>query len=175
MPILTYRSSNPMVDGRQSDHAAMIQRGVMRQFQQNGIALLPELILANGMRADLVGIDAKGRIILIEIKSSVEDFRVDNKWPQYLEYCDLFYFASHAEVPADIFPPQEGFILADNYGAEIIRPASEDKISASGRKALTLRFARASALRLERIIRFARESGVEMPDDISDINAEDNG
>ena len=173
MPILTYRSSNPMVDGRQSDRAAMIQRGVIRQFQLNGIALLSELILANGMRADLVGIDAKGRIILIEIKSSVEDFRVDNKWPQYLDFCDLFYFASHKDVPSEIFPDDEGFILADNYGAEIIRHATEDKISAPSRKALTLRFARASALRLERVLRFAHDSGVEMPDDISHIDGDE--
>ena len=116
-----------MLDGRQSHRAAMIQRGVIRHFQQNGIALLSELILANGMRADLVGIDAKGRIILIEIKSSVEDFRVDNKWPQYLDFCDRFYFASHKDVPSDIFPDDEGFILADNYGAEIIRHADRSK------------------------------------------------
>jgi hypothetical protein len=170
MPILTYRSSNPLVDGRQSDLALMIQRGVTRSFGQNGIALLPELVLANGRRADLVGIDAKGRIILIEIKSSVEDFRVDQKWPQYRDYCDRFYFASHAGVPQEIFPPDEGFILADNYGAEIIREAKQENINAASRKALTLRFARASALRLEKIIRFAQSAGIELPDDVSDSN-----
>jgi hypothetical protein len=170
MPILTYRSSNPMVDGRQSDLALMIQRGVTRHFHQNDVALLPEMVLDNGRRADLVGIDGKGRVVVIEIKSSVEDFRVDQKWPQYRDYCDLFYFASHNKVPQEIFPQDEGFILADNYGAEIIREANEAKISAARRKKLTLGFARTSALRLERIIRYAETAGVEMPDDISEIS-----
>ncbi len=168
MPILTYRSSNPMIDGRQSDLALMVQRGVTRSFLQNDIILLPELTLSNGRRADLVGIDNKGRIILIEIKSSVEDFKVDCKWPEYRDHCDLFYFASHNKVPAEIFPREEGFILADNYGAEVIRQAKEEKLSAQSRKALTLRFARASALRLEKVIRFAQSAGVKLPENISD-------
>ena len=77
-----------MKDGRQSDFALMIQRGVTRSFLQNDIILLPELTLSSGRRADLVGIDNKGRIILIEIKSSVEDFKVDRKWPEYRDHCD---------------------------------------------------------------------------------------
>jgi len=158
-----------MVDGRQSDLALMIQRGVTRHFHQNGVILLPELVLDNGRRADLVGIDSKGRVVVIEIKSSVEDFRVDQKWPQYREYCDLFYFASHVKVPQDIFPRDEGFILADNYGAEVIREANEVKISPARRKKLTLGFARASAMRLERIIRYAESAGIEVPEDISQI------
>lgn len=169
MPILTYRSSNPMKDGRQSDNALMIQRGAMRYFQRNGMALLPEFTLANGMRADLMGIDAKGKIVIIEIKSSVEDFKVDQKWPQYGDYCDLFYFASHADVPSEIFPDDEGFILADQYGAEIIRPAKDEPLKAARRKSITLGFARASALRLERVIQFAEQAGVETPNDLSDI------
>ena len=154
-----------MVDGRQSEFALMIQRGVTRYFQQNGVALLPELTLSNGRRADLVGIDGKGRVILIEIKSSIEDFKVDSKWPQYREFCDFFYFASHRDVPAEIFPESEGYMLADGYGAEIIREAREMKIAPSSRKALTLRFARASALRLEKLVRFAQSAGLEVPED----------
>ena len=164
MPILTYRPSNPMVDGRQSEFALMIQRGVTRYFQQNDVFLLPELSLSSGRRADLVGIDGKGKVILIEIKSSIEDFKVDRKWPQYREYCDLFYFASHKDVPIEIFPQDEGYILADNYGAEIIRHAQEEKISAANRKAITLRFARSAALRLDRVIRHAQNEA--MPDEL---------
>ncbi len=171
MPIVTYRSSNPMIDGRQSELALMIQRGVIRSFLKNEIILLPELTLNNGRRADLLGIDSKGKIVLIEIKSSVEDFKIDRKWPEYRDHCDLFYFASHKEVPMEIFPREEGFILADNYGAEIIRQAQEEKLSAQSRKALTLRFARASALRLEKIIRFAQSAGIKLPENISDIDS----
>ncbi|MCF6320177.1 MAG: MmcB family DNA repair protein [Rhizobiaceae bacterium] len=172
MPIVTYRDSNPMVDGRQSDKALMIQCGVMRHFLLNDVALLPELVLANGRRADLVGIDKKGQIIIIEIKSSIEDFRIDQKWPQYRDFCDRFYFASHARVPAEIFPDDEGFIVADGYGAEIIREANEHKLAPASRKALTLRFARASAGRLERVIRFTQSAGVDTPDDLADIAGE---
>lgn len=173
MPILTYTSSNPIIDGRQSDLALMIQRGTTRFFLQNNIALLPELTLGNGRRADLVGINDKGKIILIEIKSSVEDFKVDQKWPEYREHCDFFYFASHKGVPAEIFPQEEGFILADHYGAEVIREAKEEKLPAGSRKALTLRFARTSTSRLEKVIRFAQNSGVTLPDDVSGITDTD--
>lgn len=166
MPILTYQDANPMVDGRQSDNAMLIQRGVTRYFRQNDIAIFPEFTLANGRRADLAGISKKGEIFLIEIKSSVEDFRVDQKWPQYLEYCDKFYFASHAGVPEEIFPQNEGFILADQFGAEIIREAPTLKLSAGRRKSITLQFARASANRLDRVIRFAHSAGIETPDNL---------
>lgn len=154
MPILTYRSSNPLVDGRQSDSAMMIQRGVVRHFQINNVVMVPELTLANGMRADLTGIDEKGRIIVVEIKSSVEDYKADHKWHIYHEFCDQFYFASHAGVGEHIFPQDEGFILADEYGADILREAAEKKLSAARRKSMTLRFARAAATRLERVIGF---------------------
>ena len=164
MPILTYKTSNPIIDGRQSKLALMIQRGATRFFLRNDIALLPELTLSNDRRADLVGIDTKGKITLIEIKSSIEDFKVDQKWPEYRDHCDFFYFASHEGVPQDIFPSEEGFILADNYGAEIIREAREEKMPAASRKALTLRFAKTSASRLEKVIRFAQDSGITLPE-----------
>ncbi len=164
MPILTYQESNPMADGRQSEKALLVQRGVTRYFRQNDIAVFPEFTLANGRRADLMGIGKKGEIILVEIKSSIEDFRVDQKWPQYRDYCDQFYFASHSGVPQDIFPQEEGFILADQYGAEIIRDAKILKLAAARRKSITLQFARASANRLDRVIRFAQSAGVKTPD-----------
>lgn len=167
MPILTIRSSNPLKDGRQSEHALMIQQGVMRHFRQYDIIMMAELTLANNMRADLIGVDAKGVISIIEIKSSVEDFKADQKWPNYTKFCDRFYFASHGDVPGHIFPEEEGFVLADGYGAEIIRPAIENKLPAATRKALTLRIARAASSRLGRIIRFADSSGIKIPADDS--------
>ena len=172
MPIMTIRNANPMVDGRQSDRALAIQRGVVRHFQSNGIALLPEFILPTGRRADLVGLDGKGAVVLIEIKSSVEDYRADEKWPEYRRFCDHFFFASHSGVPASIFPEDEGLIMADDYGAEIIRPPRDNKLAGATRKALTLRFARASAARLERVVRFAESSGVETPTDLSEITGD---
>ncbi|HEV7285595.1 MAG TPA: MmcB family DNA repair protein, partial [Kaistia sp.] len=89
-----------------------------------------------------------GEITIVEIKSSIADFRADGKWPDYAPYCDRLYFASHAGVPQEIFPEQAGLILADAYGAEILREAPHAPLVAARRKAMTLRFAQAAAHRL---------------------------
>jgi len=78
-------------------------------------------------------------------------FKSDKKWHEYKEYCDQFYFATHPDVPMEIFPETEGFIFADEYGCEIIREAEQQKLSPATRKALTLRFARSAALRTKRL------------------------
>jgi len=111
-------------------------------------AVLPELALANGRRADLVGLSEKGEIWIIEIKSSIEDFRVDRKWPDYRAYCDRLFFATHPEVPLDIFPDDCGLLLSDGYGAHLLREAPEHKLPPATRKAVTLDFSRSAAQRL---------------------------
>jgi hypothetical protein len=125
-----------------------VRRGVQRLLIEWGAALLPELTLVSGRRADLVAVMPKGDIWIIEIKTSIEDFRVDRKWPEYRLFCDRFFFATHPDVPADIFPEEAGFILSDGYGAEILREAPEHRLAAPTRKALTLRIARTSSARL---------------------------
>jgi hypothetical protein len=84
----------------------------------------------------------------VEIKSSPEDFYVDQKWPEYRDYCDVFYFAISPEMDASIMPEDAGLILADGFGAEIVRPAMAHPLAPARRKAVTLVFARAAALRL---------------------------
>lgn len=137
-----------------------VRRGVQRLFGRLAIPLLPELSLASGRRADLIALDPKGGIIIIEIKSSVEDFRADAKWPEYRRYCDRFYFATHPEVPADIFPEDAGFILADGHGGEILREAPHHPLPGAARKALLIRIARAGASRLMA----AELAGIDVPD-----------
>lgn len=137
-----------VADGRQSDAALAIRRGVCRRLRAEGYALIPELILPSGRRADLVAVCPKGRLVIIEIKSSIEDFRADCKWPDYLAHADRFYFATGPAVPPDIFPRSAGLMVADPYGAEILREAPEERLHASVRKALLIRIARAGALRL---------------------------
>lgn len=110
--------------------------------------VLPELSLSTGRRADLLALTRKGEIWIIEIKSSIEDFRADRKWPEYRLHSDRFFFATHPDVPASIFPDECGFILSDGYGAEIIREAPEHRLAAATRKSLLMRFARAGAARL---------------------------
>ncbi len=172
MPILEINKTNPLVDQRQSETAMMIRNGVVRHCQKLGLSLLPELILKTGRRVDLIGIDRKGLITIIEIKSSVEDFRVDKKWHEYKEFCDRFYFATSTEVPREVFPEGEGLMIADQYGAEIIREAGELKLAAASRKALMLRFSRAAADRLERVSAYATSEGAGLPDDVSGINGD---
>ena len=148
MPIISPFASNPLVDGRQSARAMLVRRGVQRLLADMGMHIMPELSLATGRRADLVALTRTGDIWIIEIKSSVEDFRVDRKWPQYRLHADRFFFATHPDVPAGIFPEEAGFILSDGYGAEILREAPEHRLTAAARKALMLRIARAGAARL---------------------------
>lgn len=155
MPIVRIAGNNPLVDGRQSEKALMIQRGVMRHLEDAGQAVLAEFPLANGRRADLLCLDRKGRFTLIEIKSSVEDYRVDRKWPEYSGFCDYFAFATWSGVPAGVFPQTTGLYVADAHYADLLREPPEQTMHAASRKALTLRFARLAAQRAERIARFA--------------------
>lgn len=148
MPIVSLDARHSLSDGRQSQRALLVRRGVQRMLMQQGMHVMPELSLASGRRADLVALTRGGDIWIIEIKSSIEDFRVDRKWPQYRLHADRFFFATHPEVPAEIFPQECGFILSDGYGAEILREAPEHRMAGATRKALMLRIARAGAARL---------------------------
>jgi hypothetical protein len=159
MPLVSPLASNPLLDGRQSERAMIIRRGVQRMLLAMGAHVLPELSLASGRRADLVAMTRKGDIWIIEIKSSVEDFRTDRKWPSYRLHSDRFFFATHPHVPAEIFPEECGFILSDGYGAEILREAPEHRLPGATRKALMLRIARAGAARLTA----AEMAGVAVP------------
>ena len=135
-------------DGRQSETALMVQKGVCRLLRAAGFATLTEFTLATGRRADVIGLGAQGLIWIVEIKSSLEDFRADGKWPEYREYCDRLFFAIPQEMDQEIMPPDAGLIVADGWGAEILREPGETPLHASRRRTLTLAFARAAALRL---------------------------
>lgn len=159
MTIVSPLFRNPLADGRQSERALVIRRGVQRLLQQMGAVALPEVSLASGRRADLVALMPKGDIWIIEIKSSIEDFRVDRKWPDYRLHSDRLYFASHPEVPAAIFPEECGFILSDGYGAEILRDAPDHRLAPATRKAMMFRLARVGAMRLTA----AELAGIDVP------------
>jgi len=148
MPIVSLHSDNPLIDGRQSDRALMVRRGVQRLLSDLGLSMVPELCLASGRRADLVGLNAAGEIWIVEIKSSVEDYRSDRKWPDYRQHCDRLFFATHAGVPAQLFPRDCGLIVADDWSGHMLREAPEHRLAAASRKAMLLRFARAAADRL---------------------------
>lgn len=133
------------IDGRQSQVAAGLQRGVRRLFAALGHVSLPEFTLASGRRADVIALAPDGALTIVEIKSCVADFRADRKWPDYRDFCDRFFFAVPETLPVAILPAETGLIVGDAYGAAILREAPAHLLAGARRKAVTLRFARAAA------------------------------
>ncbi len=136
-------------DRRQSQTALAVARGTARLLLQHGFSCVSELPLASGRRADLVGLNGAGEIWIVEIKSSIADFRADQKWMDYRLHCDRLFFATTMEVPCDIFPKDTGLIVADAFGAQIVCAAPEHRLHAATRKSMMLSFARCAALRLQ--------------------------
>jgi hypothetical protein len=132
--------------------AADILRGVARALGAADLAVLTEVPLANGRRADLVALDRAGLVTLIEVKASRADFLADRKWRDYLEFCDRFYFAIAAGFPLELLPPGEGLIRADRFAGEILREARLRSLGAARRKALLIRFSRIAAGRLQTLL-----------------------
>jgi hypothetical protein len=139
-------------DGRQSETALAVARGVRRLLRARGIASVTELSLIDGRRADVVALGGDGALWIVEIKSSIADFRADRKWRDYIPHCDRIYFAIPHEMPTDIMPPDAGLIVADRYGAEILREPEPRTMAPATRRAMLLRFATAAADRLHRLV-----------------------
>jgi hypothetical protein len=138
----------PPIDGRQSETALMIARGTTRLLHAHGFSVVSELPLASGRRADLVALDGNGEIWIVEIKSSVADFRADRKWIDYRMHCDRLFFATCQAVPCEIFPPDTGLIVADGFGGSFVCEAPEHRLPAATRKSMLLAVARAATQRL---------------------------
>lgn len=134
-------------DGRQSHVALEIARGARRLLRALGLASITELTLANGRRADIAAVNETGEIWMVEIKSSVEDFRADQKWREYRDYCDRLFFAVAPGFALAILPEDAGLLVADRYGAEVLREAPLTPLAAARRKAMLIRIARACAFR----------------------------
>lgn len=129
--------------------AADLCRGVCRLLVEQGRGPLTEVTLRTGRRADVLALDRDGLITIVEVKSSLADFRADAKWGEYLEFCDLFFFAVGPAFPRERLPGDHGLIIADRYGAVVERPAPLRKLAGARRKALTLRFGLLAAQRLQ--------------------------
>jgi hypothetical protein len=128
--------------------AARLARGVTRALHDLGQASLTEFTLRSGRRVDVIGLDPGGRITIVEIKSSLEDFRADRKWRAYLDYCDRFFFAVAEDFPQEVLPEDCGLMIADGYGAAVLREAPLLPLAPARRRAQTLRFAQTAAQRL---------------------------
>lgn len=138
-----------------SDGAAMaVARGVMRLFRRHDLFGISEAPLPNGRRADIMALDTAGHLVIVEIKCSRADLLGDMKWPDYVDYCDRYFWAVPTGfdlTPFDgeaLWPRRTGLIVADRYDAEIVRPAPTEPLAPARRKAETLRFARRAAQRL---------------------------
>ena len=138
----------PPVDGRQSERALAIARGTTRLLAALDFAVVPELPLPSGRRADLTALGRNGLLWIVEVKSSVEDFRADRKWEDYRLHADRVLFAVAPDFPVELLPEDAGLILADGHGAELQREGVAGALAAPTRKVMTLRFARAAAARM---------------------------
>jgi hypothetical protein len=132
--------------------SGLLARGVSRALGQLGYETILEFRLANGRRADVMALGRGGELVIVEIKSGVADFRADHKWPEYWEFCDRLYFAVAASFPRDLVPAECGLILADPFGAAVLREPALRLLGAARRRAVTLRFALAGASRLRRLL-----------------------
>jgi hypothetical protein len=142
-----------IIDLRQSPTALRVQRGVMRFLRAaHDFCCFAEVPLANGRRADVLGLGPKGEIWIVEIKSSLIDYQVDRKWPLYKEFCDRFFFAKPPELDPDIFPAGEGLIGADGHDGAILRMAGETPLPPARRKAMLLKLARLGADRIHTLM-----------------------
>lgn len=141
----------PVLPRPASDAAAAITRGVRRYLADHAVQGVVEFCLANGRRADILGLSDKGEVTIIEVKSCPADFKTDHKWQEYLEFCDRFYFAVSPDFPNELIPAECGLIVADAFGAEVVRPAPTRDMSPARRKALILKVALAAMTRLHRV------------------------
>lgn len=126
-----------------------LARGVARALRQFDFVSVEELVPTPGLRVDLMALGPKGEIWVIECKSSRADFRADQKWQGYLEWCDRFFWAVDGDFPADLLPEGTGLILADPYDAEIVRMGPETPLAPARRKVIMQKFARHAASRLQ--------------------------
>lgn len=140
------------LDARRPSAATAICRGVGRLLRAHGMATLMEVPLANGRRADVLAIATSGEIWIVEVKSSIEDYRSDSKWHEYRAFCDRLFFAVAPAFPREVLPPDTGVIVADRYGGEIVREAREHRLAGARRKALTLKLVHTAALRLQAVL-----------------------
>ena len=151
MPIVSPIVEDPFTDGRQSERALTVRTGVERHFHAQGWVTLTEVTLDGGRRADMIALSPKSEIWIIEIKSSVADMRADMKWADYRDHCDRLLFATLMDVAEEVFPEDAGLMLADPYGADVVREAPAHPLKPAARRRQTLIFARHAARRLQRL------------------------
>jgi len=136
---------------RRPEVTVAVCRGASRLMRQAGYSVLLEMPLPDGRRADIFAVDRKGAVTIVEVKSSIEDWRADLKWPDYLDWCDQLYFAVPVDFPQALIPGEIGLIVADAYGGEILRHPPARALAAARRKSLLVDCARLASERLAQL------------------------
>ncbi|MCG8543751.1 MAG: MmcB family DNA repair protein [Alphaproteobacteria bacterium] len=155
-PVVEGWSAATAISSSEQPDAADITRGAVRLLDTLGFRPLTEMPLASGRRVDAIGLDGRGRFAVIEVKSSLADLRADDKWPEYLPFCDWFYFAVAPDFRLDALPENTGIIIADRYGGEVVRASPVTPMASAKRRRQTLLFAHTASSRLFRVL----ESGL---------------
>ena len=141
-----------LVTAARPEITANVTRGAARLLADLGYAPLAEVTLPNGRRADLMALGPRGELVIVEVKSGIEDYRVDRKWHEYLPYCDRFAFAVAPEFPREILPDEPGLIVCDGFGGAVLREAPVTPLAGARRKALTIAFGRLAAMRAAGVV-----------------------
>ncbi len=149
---LHYPDERPSAEPALAEAGRLLARGVCRALSDHGLATLTEFTLGSGRRVDVIGLDRRGQVTIVEVKTSLEDFRSDRKWVEYLDFCDRFFFAVPEDFPRHVLPADCGVMAADAYGALILRDSPDFRLNAARRRAQGLRFGLAAAERLGRLI-----------------------
>lgn len=131
--------------------ARLLARGICRALSDRGLVTLTEFTLISGRRVDVIGLNGTGQVTIVEIKSSLPDFRSDRKWQEYVDFCDLFYFAVPEGFPRDVLPADCGLMVADGFGAAILRDSPDFRLNGTRRRVQNLRFGLVAAERLNRL------------------------
>jgi hypothetical protein len=142
--VLLETSTTPL---RRPEVTLEVTRGAARLLIGLGFAPLAEVALPNGRRADLMALGPRGEIAIVEVKSSIEDYRVDRKWGEYAPFCERFYFAVAPEFPRQVLAEGPGLIVADGFGGALVAESPHIALAPARRKALTLAFGRLAAMR----------------------------
>lgn len=146
---MTARRRNDRASARET--TSLVTLGVRRFLGNRGLGTLTEFGLSNGRRADVMGLDRRGEFTIVEVKSTVEDFRADGKWTEYLDFCDRFYFAVPLGFALEVMPPDCGLMVADDWDAAIRRESSRRNLNPARRRHQLIRFSLLASERLARL------------------------
>ena len=155
LPLNLHNTRKAPVKQKQSSNLTpkprALTRGICRFFSDLGCGSVTEFRLTNGRRVDVISLNSNGHFFITEIKTSVSDFRADAKWPEYIPFCDQFYFAVPENFPTQFLPNACGLIIADSYNAYIKREAPHCPLHSTRRQHQLKRFALTASARLQRL------------------------